>query len=94
MMGNISDAEIAQFTGRSRQSIQGARVRRGVAASVTRSENYAWQPESIAMLGKRPDVDLADLLGVAVHIIRAKRRAMNIPRHTKQKRLSLPPGRA
>lgn len=40
---------------------------------------HQWSPEHLAMLGKVPDTQLADELGVPVHIVFYKRRSLQIP---------------
>lgn len=47
---------------------------------MTRDRSFHhWTPEQLDMLGKVPDAQLAQEMGVPVHIVFYKRRALNIP---------------
>lgn len=93
LLGTMTDQEVADRIGGKADAIREKRLSLGIKAYRPESSpikgkprpNFNWTEQAVAMLGKKPDKQVAQDLGLAATTVALKRRTLGIEGHTARK---------
>lgn len=80
LLGDLSDAEVAERTGRTANAVALKRCRMGIP-NWKSSTSYDWEDWEIKLLGTAPDWQVAKELGVSRRTVLRQRHQRGIPAH-------------
>ena len=92
MLGRISDAKVAEATGRGRRHIRTKRESLGIAPFQQQNKSQ-WSKKMLSKLGKAPDGQVAEELGVALSTVSVQRHRHGIPAFVSSKKAKKSPSK-